>query len=182
MQTFRRSYLDALKEIEHGNPIVSEMISYAQRHDPSSDRYVNFDLLLYRNILRMIPESVRITARQGYFSNRHPATLRDTMGSYLSQTENYPVEFSFIDNNLQQLKEKMDYALYKLVDELNTNTFIDKERYEVEIYYYIPPEWQMSQEGSERYIKAEKNINELSSTFIESFDNLHRLCRNKFLE
>ncbi|MBU3978779.1 hypothetical protein KKF69_01360 [Patescibacteria group bacterium] len=182
MQAFRCSYLDALKEIEHGDSKISNMITYAQKNDPNNDRYNTIDLFLYRQILKMIPESVRLAARHGRFTNRHSSSLRDAMGRYLFDIYSNPVELSFHNKKLQKQKLAMDQALEKLVDELNTSTFIDKERQDDEVYYFIPPEWQMSQEGIERYSLAEDRINRLSMEFIDSFDAFHKLCRGRFLE
>ncbi|MEK7570878.1 MAG: hypothetical protein AAB553_01270 [Patescibacteria group bacterium] len=176
MQEFRCNYLDAIKKIEHSNPTITEMILFAQKHDPSTDRYYTWDLALYRKILQLIPENARVRSRNGGFIHLHPASLRNSINDYLSDTYNFPVDYSFFDKNIQTYKEEMDIALDELSNFLSLNTFPEFDSYR------MSREWKETKEGLTHYIKAQNRINKLSFNFIQKFDNFHRYCRDKFLE
>lgn len=180
MQEFRYSYIQVLTQLESVDKEISEMLIYAQEHDPSTNRYNTMDLLLYKRILEMLPDSIIFFARQGLFINRHSSELRDQIGRYLHTIENHPVEFTFHNKEIQAKKKKMDLKLFALANCLATYTFL--EEYKDGYYYAMEQTWKLSEEKTKYYNNAVEEIYKCSEDFVNAFDNFHKICRDYFLE
>jgi len=180
MQEFNCSYSKALAELEYLDPEILKMIVFAQKHDPSANRYHMLDLTLYRKILRILSKSVVSCAREGFFANRHEASLRKQISLYLHKTKDEPIDFSFHHKKIQTRKETMDKTLKMLADHLATVTFW--ESIEGKEYYAMSSELKLTEEGLKHYITQENNIYKYSDKFVTAFDSFYKECRDYFLK
>lgn len=176
MQEFRISYDESLNELAIHDPNIPPQISFAQDHDPIQKKTHKHDFNLYKKIMRMIPKEFRKRARQGDFSFG-PYDEVNPADKYQYDVNNDPVEYTFLNQELENKKQKMNQALDDLLTYFAKITIPHKTISGCFFHNRMDIE-----NGDNIYEKEERKMSEHSIKFINAFDVFHSSCKELFKE